>query len=174
MALDPLPMNPNDSVTLRLEQRESAAAALNLPAGLVQAPYAMLSSENREWRPRGVLYFQSWRAASWPIFCIPFRWLAGLSIEALSASRHDLVQPRIGWAGACIGVLVFVSGAGIAIGTIVDKSTHNDWKLIYSGVGGALWAVLGGLTIAARVVQWRIRRRLRGAGSSEAVTQPTV
>lgn len=119
-------------------------------------------------------FFQSWRAVSWPILCIPFWWLAGLSIEALSAARHDLLQPRIGWAGTCVAVLVFVSGAGIAIGTLVDTSTHDDWTMILFGTGGALWAALGGLTIAARVVQWWIRRRLRRAGGGEAETQPAV
>jgi hypothetical protein len=172
--LDPLPMNLSESATLKKELREVSAAALNLPAGLVQAPYAILSSERREWRPRGVIFFQSWRAVSWPILCIPFWWLAGLSIEALSAARHSLLQPRIGWVGTCVAVLVFVSGAGISIGTLVDTSTHDDWTFILLGVGAALWALLGGSTIAARVVQWRIRKRLRLAGGGEAATQPTV
>lgn len=36
--LDPLPMNLSESATLKKEQREVSVAALNLPAGLLQAP----------------------------------------------------------------------------------------------------------------------------------------
>jgi hypothetical protein len=172
--LDSLPMNLSESAPLTPQQREISAAARNMPAGVLQFRYAILSPGRREWAPRGVYFFHAWRAVSWPIISIPFWWLVGLSIEALSASRHDLIQPRIGWAGTCVAVLLFASGAVVAVGTLVDRSSHHAWTLILFGIGAALWAVLGGLTIAAPTVQRRIRRRLTGEASSTALTQPTV
>jgi hypothetical protein len=169
-----LPMDPSGSALVGLEKREVIAASLNLPAGLVQVPYAILSAEKREWSPRGVFFFQSWRAVSWPVICISFWRLAGLGIEALMAARQDPLRPRIGWVGKCVVALVFASGSWIALGVLIDETTHGVWQLIFFGLGGALRTVLSGLTIAGHVFQWRIRRRLKGVASSTPLTQPTV
>ena len=59
-----------------------------------------------------------------------------MSIEALSASRHDLIQPRIGWAGTRVAVLLFAAGVVVAVGTLVDRSSHDAWTLILFGIGG--------------------------------------
>jgi hypothetical protein len=172
--IDSLPMNPRESAAVRLEEREISAAVLNLPAGILQLPYVILNPKKTEWLPRGVYFFQAWRAVSWPIICIPFWWLAGLGMEALMASRRNLLQPRIGWVDTCVAALVFASGILITVCVLCVSSLQADWRLVVFGTGGALWAVLSGLTIAARVAQWRIRRRSMRAVDGAPVTQPTA
>src|SRR6476646_42675 len=54
----------------------SSVVALDIPAGLIQLPYAMNSPTKREWSPNG-MDDQIWRAITWPFLCIPFWWIAG-------------------------------------------------------------------------------------------------
>src|SRR5215467_2174918 len=60
-------------------------AALNLPGGLVQLPYAIFEEGHGELRPRG-MDFKVWRAVTWPIVGVFFWWIAGRGAEALVAA----------------------------------------------------------------------------------------
>src|SRR6266513_1546571 len=69
------------------EAREWAVAALNMPGGLPDLTYAILSPAHSEWTPRG-MFMWTWRDLSWPIIGIFFWWLAGRSLQGLLFSRH--------------------------------------------------------------------------------------
>ena len=133
-----------------LEMRVSAPAVLNIPCSL----FGLL---RREAVPRGMLP-EFWRSLSWPFFGIVFWWIAGRGIEALVASRRRLLSPAITWIEVFVASLVIVPGVFI-------------WLLFFSGdragfifpwpgalIASAIWILLGGATIAARIAQWRIRR----------------
>src|SRR6266404_2049787 len=135
------------------EIRISAPTLLNFPCSL-------LGLLRREAVPRGMLS-EFWRSLTWPFFGIVFWWIAGRGIEALLASRRGLLSPAITW------IEVFVASLIIALGALF-------WGLLFSGpndrsglvfpwssalAASGLWILLGGTTIAARIVQWQIRSR---------------
>lgn len=106
------------------ETREWAVAALNLPGGLPDVVYAIVSPAHAEWRPRGMLMW-TWRDLSWPIICIFFWWLTGRSVEALLFSRHTIPSPKIRWWEVVVSpVLVFV-----ILGTCTPLVCVVHWRL---------------------------------------------
>jgi hypothetical protein len=151
VVLTPNAKTPQETNAEELSEiRISAPAVLNMPCSL-------LGLLRREAVPRGFLS-EFWRALSWPFFGIVFWWIAGRGIEALVASRRRLLSPAITW------IEVFVASLVITLGVFI-------WLLFFSGdragfvfpwpgalVGSAMWILLGGATIAARVAQWRMRR----------------
>ena len=143
--------------TLRDRHAETLAAIRILTPALLNIPCSLLGLMRREAVPRGMLP-EFWRSISWPFFGIVFWWIAGRGIEALVASRRDLLSPAITW------IEVFVASLIIVLGVFI-------WLLFFSGdragfifpwpgalIAGAMWILLGGATIAARVTQWRTRR----------------
>src|SRR5215472_1321754 len=114
------------------ETREWAVAALNLPGGLPDVVYAIVSPAHAEWRPRGMLMW-TWRDLSWPIICIFFWWLTGRSVEALLFSRHTIPSPKIRWWEVVVSLPVLAFGAIWAAIVSIDQSSHADlpfWKLL--------------------------------------------
>jgi hypothetical protein len=133
-----------------LEIRISAPALLNIPCSL-------LGLMRRETVPRGMLP-EFWRSISWPVFGIVFWWIAGRGIEALVASRRYLLSPAIAWIEVFVASLVIV--LGILIWLIFLSGDRSGSVFPWPGelIASAMWILLGGATIAARVTQWRIRR----------------
>lgn len=150
------------------ETRERAVAALDLPGGLPDLAYAILSPAHSEWRPRGMLLW-AWRDLSWPIIGIFFWWLAGRSVEALLFSRRKIVLPKIRWWEVVVSLPALIFGAILAVGLCIDQSSRTElpfWMPLV--VFGTLWVALSSCTVAAFIVQWRLRRRL----PSSSVEQP--
>lgn len=142
------------------EAREWAVAALNMPGGLLDLTYAILSPAHSEWTPRG-MFMWAWRDLSWPIVGIFFWWLAGRSIEALLFSRHKTLLPKIRWWEVVVSFPVMAFGAILAVGLCIGQSARTEfpfWMLL--AVFGSMWLVLGASTSLAYFVQWRLRRRL--------------
>jgi hypothetical protein len=139
-----------------MEARQWLVIALNLPSGLVQLPYVILSPTKNEWTPRN-MDFRSWRAISWPVIGIPFWWCVGRGIEALIAVRRRLVQPRITWLEtiAALAFSLFCGAATVCLPLFAGGDDKLESKLLITGFG--LWAVLGAAVVTARVMQWRIR-----------------
>src|SRR5882672_606561 len=94
---------------IQSETALNAVAALNLPAGLIQLPYAILSQGHTNWIPAGV-DFKVWRAVTWPFIGLAFWWFPGRGIEALSAVKYGQLTPRIGWTETIVGFLVMAAG----------------------------------------------------------------
>lgn len=141
-----------------LERREWMPMMLNLPAGLVQLPYAILNPAKQEWIPRG-MEFKTWRVISWPLIGILFWWSAGRGIEALLAARRRLVHPRITWAETVTGAALCLFCAVAAVCLPLYGGVHKEFPVKLWIAGAGIWTVLGGVLVAARVTQWRIRKR---------------
>ena len=143
----------------RLERRQWVPITLNLPCSLVQLPYVILNPAKQEWIPRN-MDLNTWRALTWPLVGFLFWWAAGRGIDALIAARRRLICPRITWIEAITGAALSLF-CTIATVCLPLFSGHQDedfpMKLVVAGLG--MWAVLGGVVVAARVAQWRVRRR---------------
>lgn len=148
--------DPQELRTLQaLERHEWIPLMLNLPSGLVQLPYAILNPANEDWRPRGI-NLRTWRVVSWPIIGILFWWCAGRGIEALIAGRRRLVNPQITWPETVMAVAVFLFCGFTAISLPLSAQHDRSFPLLLWILGAGTWALLAGVTIAARVLQWRL------------------
>jgi hypothetical protein len=153
----------------RAEVRQWAAATLNLPGGLPDLLYAMVSPAHSEWTPKG-MFMWSWRELSWPIIGIFFWWLAGRSIEALLSGGQKIPRPRIRWWEVVVSLPVMAYGGIWAVMFSLDRGSRADfgmWPLLV--VFGGMWFVLGACTAAAWIVQWRLRKRFASGGVQQAV-----
>jgi len=142
------------------EARELTVATLNLPGGLPDIAYAILSPAHSGWIPRGVLMW-TWRDLSWPIIGIFFWWLAGRSIEALLFSRHKILHPRIRLWEFVVSLPVVAFGAVWPVCLGFDRNARKEFPLwMMLAVFGGMWVALGASTSLAYFVQWRLRRRV--------------
>jgi len=147
--------DPQELHTMQaLESHEWVPLMLNLPSGLVQLPYAILSPGREDWRPRGI-NLRTWRVISWPIVGILFWWCAGRGIEALIAGRRRLVHPQITWIETGIAAILFLF-CGITAVSLPLSAHDKSFPLALWILGSGTWALLAGLTVAARVMQWRL------------------
>jgi hypothetical protein len=136
-----------------------AVAALNLPAGLVQLPYAIFSQGHSELTPAGI-DFHIWRAVTWPIIGVIFWWIAGRGIEALVAARRRTLSPRIGWAETIMACGILAVCGTIAVVFPFIGNDRSDGSLQVFDAGAVLWTVFSAVTVAARIVQWRVNKKL--------------
>src|SRR5215472_17155569 len=144
-----------------LRNGRQTVAAINLPAGLAQLPTVLLRADKTEWRPAAV-DFLTWRAVTWPLLGMVFWWIAGRGVDALVAAPQKAPAPRIGWTETVLG---FVLGAGGLVGAIAFLLTagpdlHDRQLQLFMSSAG-MWGLLGSLTVAARVVQWRMGKAAR-------------
>jgi hypothetical protein len=125
----------------------------------VQLPYVILNPAKTEWVPKGMLT-ETWRAISWPFAGVLFWWGVGRGIEALRSSRKAIISPRVTLPETIFADLFVCVGIVVLVGTVTTTpDDRRDLQFIALLVGGLLWGVLASLTIAARIVQWRIRRK---------------
>jgi hypothetical protein len=141
-----------------LESHEWVPLMLNLPSGLVQLPYVILNPAKEDWRPRGI-NLRTWRVISWPIIGILFWWCAGRGIEALIAGRRRLVNPQITWPETVVAAVLFLF-CGVTAVSLPLSGHDKSFPLILWVLGSGTWALLAGLTIAARVLQWRLTSQM--------------
>ena len=72
--------------------------------------------------------------------------------------RRSLV-PRLGWIETVVGLPVFLFCAVMAVASLhITKASEDRFLHISLQLSLAGWALLGGVMIAARVAQWRIRK----------------
>ena len=144
---------------------------LNLPGAFLQIPEAMFRSSHMNWSPPGIDP-RIWMALSATILGTPFWWMAGRSVEALSALRHKHLRPQINWVETVVGFLLMAGGAvmfsaGVIYGFFID----HDPVSLHLGAAGGLWALLGSLSVIARFRQRRMRKR---TSTSQQTAVPTV
>jgi hypothetical protein len=155
--LSPQEMEREEKAAKDTDLRLSAPLILDSPVLLAQVPYMLLTAR-KEWVPRGMIP-EVWRALSWPIFAIAFWWIMGRGIEALSAARRSVLLPRITRIETILAAVLFCVGVIAAIGIISSTpADRGDSQFMALLAGGALWGVLASMTLAARFLQWRIRR----------------
>lgn len=132
---------------------------LNLPGMFLLIPEAMLRSSHVNWSPPGI-DLRTWMAISATTLGIPFWWMAGRAVEALSAMRHKRLRPQINWVETVVGFLLMAGGAVIfSAGVIYGFFIDHDPTSLHLGAAGGLWALLGSLSVIARFRQWRMRKR---------------
>lgn len=136
----------------------SSVVALNIPAGLIQMPFTMNSQTKREWAPQGMNDLL-WRAVTWPFLCFPFWWIAGRTIDALTAVNHRLVRPRIRLMEIVIGSIWAAFGGLLFVGFLIVAGIKRDLDSPRIAAAGGLWALLGALSLIARIRQKRLCER---------------
>jgi hypothetical protein len=152
-----------------LRLRLWAPPLLNLPAMWLELPRAIVSHDKNEWVPVG-MSFQYWRALAWPLVGIGVWWLVGRGVEALIAAFRGVARPGITYVETAIAVLFALLGAVLFLGPLVDPtSPDSEIPRLFFILAGAIWVLLGAATIAARLAQWRIRRRSAAQANGSVV-----
>lgn len=156
--------NPAFERWLRVEDMAfKAVSFLNLPGGLVQLAPAIFRADHDEWIPEHV-ETRIWNAVTWPISALPFWWIIGRGVEALHAARKRVIAPRLRWFESMISFLLLAGGATLAVGFLFFAGEDpGDWMTV---VACGLWALLGGMSVLARYLQWRIKKELQRTKSS--------
>ncbi len=160
-SLTPEQQKTADRAARMEDLRMAVAPMLNLPVGIIQLPYALAHStpEGKEWIPRGMM-FTTWRALSWPIFGVFFWWLAGRGIDALRAARKSILVPRITIPETIFAVIFLGIGVVAIVGILTSTpDDRRDVNFLAFLAGGFLWGIIAALMIAARFLQWRLKKR---------------
>lgn len=143
------------------ERRLWAPTMLDMPAGIIQLPYIIHNPAKTEWVPKG-MEFKIWRAISWPFVGLIFWWIAGRGVEALRASRRNVLDPSMGWVETGVGAFLMTLGIILLIAPLCAGESDSDHSWVFICGSGAIWASLGAAIVIARIAQWRVRVRLRG------------
>jgi hypothetical protein len=144
----------------KLERRKCIPSVMNLPAGLVQLPYVILSQSKEEWVPVG-FDLMTWRALTWPLAGLLFWWSAGRGIDALlAAARKRLLQPKMTAIEGVVGSMCFAlcATAAICFPLFIGEEHDPDFLLTLFSISFAVWAILGGTVVLAKVLQWRMAK----------------
>lgn len=118
----------------------------------------------QEWIPTWAepLGMWGWRALSWPVFSVPFWWLAGRGLDSFIASLTRIDGSRSirwfeGWGFAAIGALILVLCSGLSF--MSDSELKSDSPEIHwLFLPGIMWFVFGLISLLA---WWRQRRGRR-------------
>jgi hypothetical protein len=160
-------IHPNPAFERWLRAKDIACAvvaALNFPGGILQLATAIFSHDGREWTPARV-EFRLWRALTWPFLALPFWWMAGRGIEALLASLRKTIAPHLRWWELCTGSIFFAGGATLCIGFLLFHEPSDLDSQLGLFIGSmAIWAILGGVMVLAKFLQWRIAKSSRVRG----------
>jgi hypothetical protein len=148
-----------DAAAKLWEIRMTAPLALNFPVLIAQLPYILLNPAKREWVPKG-MFFDVWRALSWPIAGMFFWWFLGRGIEALFAARRSVARPRISWVEVTFALILSGIGLAILVGMLTSTpDDRRDAQFMTLVAGALLWGILATSTIAARLLQRQIAKR---------------
>lgn len=153
------------TVSFFLLRRPVSEIRLIVPA-LLNCPATLLGLARRELVPQGMLP-QFWRAQIWPVAGTAFWWIVGRAWEALAAARKQRLRPAVTWMEASVGMILMIVFGGFAAALILvsdaREGTIYPWKWMV--VGWLLWGLLGFSVVAARIVQWRMRKQMREASA---------
>ena len=120
-----------------------------------------------DWTPAWTepLGMWGWRALSWPVFDLPFWWLAGRGLDAfISSLNANNVNCRIrwfeGWGFAILGTIIAIFCAGLSL----MPDPRGDFpEMRWQFLPGIMWFVFGLISLLA----WWRQRRARGARLTE-------
>ena len=155
----PKEQQPGDAAKKIADIRAKVPLALNFPVLVAELPYILVSPAKREWVPRGMPP-ETWRALSWPFLGILFWWSLGRGVEALRSARRSLVHPRISWIETGFAIVLLGTGLVALIGVFTTTpDDRRDLQFMTLLSGALLWGVLATVTIRARLLQRRARKR---------------
>jgi hypothetical protein len=163
--LTPVQQDAADRATKIEDLRMRVPLALNFPVLITQLPYVIASPAKREWAPNGMMT-EAWREISWPFAGLLFWWSIARGIEALRSTRKAVVSPRVTLAETVFAAVFVCVGVAVLVGTVMSTpDDRRDVHFIALMADGLLWGILASIMIAARIFQWRIRRRAKAAES---------
>ena len=163
--LTPEQQDAADRATKIEDLRLRVPLALNFPVLITQLPYVIASPAKREWAPNGMMT-ETWREISWPFAGLLFWWSIGRGVEALRSTRKAVISPPVTLVETVFAAVFVCIGVAVLAGTVMSTpDDRRDVHFIALMAGGLLWGMLAGITIAARIFQWRIRRRTKAAES---------
>jgi hypothetical protein len=148
------------AVAYFLLRRPASEVRLIAPA-LLNSPATLLGLARRELVPRGMLP-EFWRALTWPVAGTAFWWIVGRAWEALAAARKRSLSPVLTWIEVSVGAVLVLMFGGFGIRLVVTsdrEGTIFPWKLMAAAC--LLWGGLGLSVLVARIVQGRLRKRMR-------------
>lgn len=132
--------------------RARIMTAINLPGGLVQKVISLSGHTSLPWHPRA-LTLETWQTLVYPFFALPFWWLVGCGLDALT------YKERMHWSLGVIGTLFFTSYlvSFIAIWLGMSASERSGFSMT-SFVG---WTV-GFATLPITWIVQSVRERRSG------------
>jgi hypothetical protein len=143
------------SVLSPAEITSHSIQALNMPGFVIELGVdRSLRTWPTEWVPSGMDYTQ-WRAFILPVCCLPFWWMEGIGIDALTGRRR-LLWPVL-LLGSIFCVVIGVVETGLWFG--IPKSDRNGLVFPYVGLG--LWFALLSAFPIAWIKQALARRRIK-------------
>jgi hypothetical protein len=107
------------------------------------------------WHPAGVM-IDTWRAITFPFFCLPAWWLVGLGVDVLLKWR------RLHWGTFLTGTLLFILFGVLFLGFRFALTDSERGEVTYPLWGIGLWAFLFAILPIAWFRQWRSRSAYRG------------
>lgn len=127
--------------------------AINLPAFSIDLLISRFSSSwPATWMPSG-MPFESWRAITYPFYCLPFWWFTGLGLDALLKRR------RLRWPVLLLGTLLCSFFLFLLLGLRFGLSAEDRAEMTYPFWGFGLWVVLLGIFPATWLRQGLASRR---------------
>jgi hypothetical protein len=146
---------PSLAVHFGVSRTSSYVRALNFSGFLGEVVLSVvMRADGAVWHPRSFL-FEDWEAVSFPLFSLPFWWLAGRGLDTVrgtEASRTWLVP-----LGTVLWILMSVLFLGMRFGLSPSERFESDisWVLW----GSAFWALLFGVFPLIAVLRFRKRQR---------------
>lgn len=132
--------------------QHDAIAAINLPAFAVDLLLSRaFSSWPASWAPAGIDSL-TWRAISFPIFCLPFWWFEGLGIDGL------LKQKKFHWGTLLLGTLLWGFFVFLLVGLRLSMSPEERADTAYPFLGFGLWVLLLSVFPVGWIMRFRSRR----------------
>jgi hypothetical protein len=125
-------------------------AAANMPGFFGEILISLPTSWPASWHPTGMMV-DTWRAITFPFFCLPAWWLVGLGWNVLLKWR------RLHRATFLTGTLLFILFGVLFLGLRFALTASERGETTYPLWGIGLWAVLFAILPIAWFRQWRSR-----------------
>jgi hypothetical protein len=136
---------------------------LNIPALVLTAPLAALSSDHQAWLPRN-MDGKVWDALLSPFLDLYFWWIIGRGVDALISLRRNQIRPNLKWFDGITALALLGGGITVAIGHSLAASSEGDdgdGLLTRICICAGMWSALAVLPMLAWVLQFRQNRRQR-------------
>jgi hypothetical protein len=132
-----------------------AIAAINIPGIIVEILISLPTSWPHLWHPNGWM-MDTWRTVTFPFFCLPAWWFAGLGIDSLLGRRRLYGATFL--FGTIFFVVFIVATLGLHFGISDAERTESDMNWVFWGLG--LWSLL----FAVFPCAWLRHRRSHAEG----------
>lgn len=166
---EPAPTRPFRPANLSQEQyrqeqdeevRLRTPLALNAPLLSFIFFYGWVTGDqySEPWAPQGI-DFQVWWALLSSVGGVILWWSVGRSMDAIVAARRREISPHLLKTEAVLAAVWIAFGIWLANAAWRDLHEVGSGSFYVIGVGGALWTLLGTVTVSAWVLQRKIAKK---------------